>query len=122
MPSVNVVFYREDDGSVPVADWSARLLRKAKIKCVERLERLKQIGHEIRRPEADYLRDGIYDLRVRFQSLHYRLLHFYHGRTTIVLAHGLTKERMVPVREIEVALARKARFEADPDSHTRHEV
>ena len=27
-------------------------------------ERLAQLGHELRRPEADYLRDQIYELRI----------------------------------------------------------
>jgi hypothetical protein len=32
--------------------------------CYLRLERLREMGHELRRPEADFLRDGIYELRV----------------------------------------------------------
>jgi phage-related protein len=122
MPSVKVVFYREDDGSVPVAEWLGRLPRKARIKCVERMHRLKQLGHEMRRPEADYLRDDIYELRVRFQSVHFRLLYFFQGRTAAVVAHGLVKEREVPKGEIEIALRRKARFESDPARHTSEET
>jgi hypothetical protein len=32
--------------------------RKAQQKCLARLKRLEDLGHELRRPEADYLRDG----------------------------------------------------------------
>jgi hypothetical protein len=59
MPRTNVVFYREDDGSVPLLEWIARLPAKAKAKCRVRIHRLRAEGHELRRPEADYLRDGI---------------------------------------------------------------
>jgi len=65
MPETNVVLYREDDGSVPVLEWLDSLEPKAVDKCTVRLERLKELGHELRRPEADYPRDGIYELRGR---------------------------------------------------------
>jgi hypothetical protein len=37
---------------------------KALDKCTVRIERPQEMGHELRRPEADFLRDGIYELRV----------------------------------------------------------
>jgi hypothetical protein len=88
MPQIEVVFYRDDDGSVPVLDWLDRLDDRARAKCVVRIERLKELGHELRRPEADYLRDGIYELRIRLQSVSYRILYFFHGRTAAVLARA----------------------------------
>jgi hypothetical protein len=35
-----------------------------------------------------------------------------------VLAHGLVKERAVPPVEIERAIERRHRFQADPETHT----
>jgi hypothetical protein len=35
-----------------------------------------------------------------------------------VLAHGLVKERTVPPADIERAIERRRRFEADPETHT----
>ena len=51
--------------SPPVVEWLEELPAKALQggKCLARLERLEQLGHELRRPEADYLRDDIYELR-----------------------------------------------------------
>jgi len=43
---------------------------------------------------------------------------FFHGRTAAVLSHGLVKEDRIPPGEIDRAIARKARFEADPEAHT----
>lgn len=64
MPKIAVVFYQEDAKTVPVLDWLDHLPAKAQDKCRLRIERLRDLGHELRRPEADYLRDGIYELRV----------------------------------------------------------
>ena len=93
---------------------------KVQAKCLLRVERLREMGHELRRPEADLLRDGIYELRVNLQGIHYRILYFFHGSVAAVVAHGIVKERAVPPMEIERAIARKRRFEANPAKH-RHE-
>jgi phage-related protein len=122
VPNIPVVFYRESDGTAPVLDWLDTLPAKAQDKCRIKIERLCELGHELRRPEADLLRDGIYELRIGLQGINYRILYFFHGRTAAVLAHGLVKERVVPSREIDVALARKRRFEQDPKRYTYEEA
>src|SRR5882724_3485481 len=113
--TVEVVYYQEDEATVPTAIWLAKLPAKALRKCLARLERLEQLGHELRRPEADYLRDEIYELRASYNRVHYRMLYFFHGRAAVVVSHGLTKEQAVRPREIESAILRKQRFMADPD-------
>ena len=80
MPKISVVFYQEDAKTVPVLDWLERLPARAQDKCRVRIERLRDLGHELRRPEADYLRDGIYELRVGLQGMNYRMLYFFRGR------------------------------------------
>ncbi len=113
-----IVFYREGDGSVPILRWLEKLPLKARDKCLVRLVRLEQLGHELRRPEADYLRDGIYELRASYRVKHYRMLYFFSGQAFAVVSHGLVKQRIVPPQEIEKALRRKRKFEADPETHT----
>ena len=74
----------------------------------------------LRRPEADYLRDGIYELRVKVQGVNYRMLYFFHGRVAIVLSHGIVKqEAAVPLTEIERVKPRKLAFDANPRLHTQ---
>jgi hypothetical protein len=104
VPRTRVVFYCEADGTAPVLDWLRSLPPKAQDKCVVRIERLAELGHELRRPEADLLRDKIYELRVGLQGQNYRILYFFHGATAAVLAHGLVKERAVPPADIERAI------------------
>ena len=80
-----------------------------------------QFGHELRRPAADYLRDGIYELRAKQGHVQYRILYFFHGREAAILAHSLTKEDVVPAADIERAIKRKRMFESTPRKHTYEE-
>src|SRR5436190_24160525 len=124
MPRTQLVFFKEDDGTVPVRDWLLdlrRRQRRAFAKCVVRIRRLAELGYELRRPEADLLRDGIYELRARDGSVNYRILYFFHGRNVAVLAHALTKEGRVADREIDVALRRKEAYEQNPEAHVYEE-
>ena len=43
MPPTDLVYFRDEDGAVPLLDWLA-------------------LGYELRRPEADMLRDGVHEL------------------------------------------------------------
>ena len=79
------------------------------------------MGHELRRPEADFLRDGIYELRASRRGVHYRILYFFHGAMAAVVSHGVVKEGAVPPNEIDRAIERKRRFEANPARHTYRE-
>ena len=103
--------------------WSGldQLPVKVKAKCLLRVERLRELGHELRRPEADLLRDGIYELRASLQGVHYRILYFFHGAVAAVVAHGIVKESAVPPKEIDRAIERKKRFEANPAKHRQSE-
>jgi hypothetical protein len=118
LPPVRVIFYKEDDATVPLIQWLESLQKRPREKCFEWIERLMTFGHELHRPYADTLRDGIHELRVRFRSVNYRMLYFFHGNTAVVLTHGLTKEKDIPDKEIDRSVGLKKKFEANPESHT----
>jgi hypothetical protein len=118
VPETRVILYREADGTVPLLQWLDELSAKVREKCLFRIRRLAALGHELRRPEADYLRDGIYELRVGLRGQNFRMLYFFHGSVAAVLSHGLIKEDRVPLKEIDQAIARKQAFEANPVAHT----
>ena len=94
---------------------------KAWANCRARIVLLSQAGYELRRPAADFLQDGIYELRAKQGHVQYRILYFFHGRNVAILAHSLTKEDVIPQVEIERALKRKRAFETDPQEHTYEE-
>lgn len=122
MPSTKVVFYREAEGTVPLLQWFDELSTKVQDKCRLKLERRRDLGHELRRPEADYLRDGLYELRVSLQGRQYRMLYFFHGTIAAVVSHGIVKEQTVPPKEIDRAVKRKEQFVHDPQRHTYEEM
>ncbi len=117
MPAVHVLLYKEDDGTIPILEWLDRLPSKVQDKCVARIKRLRDLGHELRRPESDYLRDGIYELRLRHQTVNYRVLYFFHGTSVVVLTNGLSKEKQVAPGEIDKAIVLRKRFDTIPVSH-----
>lgn len=120
MPQTAVYFYRDDDGSVPVLDWLLELQtrnERAAKKCFALLKLLREMGSELRRPRADMLRDGVYELRTEVGSVNYRILYGFVGKDVAVLACGLTKEKSVPAQAIDRAAERVAKYRQHPDRH-----
>lgn len=118
MPKIDVVLFAEKDGTCPLLEWMDNLPFKAQDKCIVKVERLREKGHELRRPEADYLRDKIYELRAALQGIQYRMLYFFH-KNLGVISHGLIKAgETVPPKEIDLAIERSKKFRKSPSRHT----
>lgn len=119
MARVEILFYCEANGRAPLAEWFDQIRPTARARCLAHLKHLEEMGHELERPGAALLRKGIYELRVKDERVHYRLLYFFYGRTAVVVSHGFVKkEARVPETEIKRALRRRALFEANPELHT----
>jgi phage-related protein len=121
MPTTEVRVYRDANGEVPLQEWLNDLEarhRRAYVKCLARILELAENGRQMRRPNADYLRDGIYELRVRVGRVNYRILYFFSGKDVVALSHGLTKEREVPTEEFETAISRMKLVKRDPKTYT----
>lgn len=121
MPATEVRAFRGEDGKVPSQDWLDDLERrepKAYAKCLARILELADKGYEMRRPHADFLRDGIYELRASFSGIHYRLLYFFFRKGAIAVSHGTTKEDKVLPKEIDLAVTRMALIKKHPDKYT----
>jgi phage-related protein len=121
MPRTDVLFYQDDKSSVPVLEWLDSLPRKVQNKCYVRIERLEELGHELRRPESDLVEQGIHELRIRFQSVNYRMLYAFHEKAAVLL-HGLTKEKEIGAGDLKIALSRLNEFRKDPNMYTYSEV
>ena len=117
MPKTEVIIFAEENGSSLLLKWLDQMPPKVQDKCIVKIERLAELGHELRRPEADFLRDVIYELRISFRGINYRILYFFQGSQAI-LSHGLRKESEVPPREIDFAISHKKLFETDPLKYT----
>ncbi len=115
---VQIVLYQEADGTCPVVEFLHEVPERVRAQARERLALLAERGHQLRRPHAAYLEDGIYELLWHTGRVQYRILYFFHGRTAAILAHAITKENVVPPADLNRAKRRKTNFHADPTSHT----
>ena len=125
MPKTQVVFYQDENGTAPVLEWLKSMIkkdRKGYANCVAKIRQLASTGYELRRPAADYLRNGIYELRAKHIHIQYRILYFFDGQNIAILAHAITKDTdRVPIVDIERAIERKRQFEENPNIHTYQE-
>lgn len=121
MPETEVLIFAESDGSSPFLIWLDKQPPKVQDKCIVFIERLEEYGYELRRPQADYLSDGIYELRIKRQKTNYRILYFFHENRAVI-SHGFMKQRdKVPEKEIEIAIKNKTKFLTNPEKHTYQE-
>lgn len=121
MPKTKVVFYQDASGECPVLNWLKALKQRnaaAYAHCVAKIKLLEDFGHELRRPAADYLRDGISELRIRHGNIQFRILYFFSGQNVTILAHSLIKKSSaVDKQDIERAIVRKENYLKSPILH-----
>ena len=108
--SFRLEFYRTADGNEPSLEYVRRQVKAHRAKIGRALQYLEDLGHQAKRPLADYLRNQIYELRIPVDRHQHRLLYFFHRREIIVVTVGFLKnEGKVPPSEIE--RARKYRLD-----------
>lgn len=122
MPKTKIVFYQDADGTCPVLEWLKKLKQRnaaAFANCIAKIKLLEDCGHDLRRPAAAYLRDGISELRIRQGNVQYRILYFFAGQHVAILAHGIIKKTSaVEKRDLERAIARKENYLRSSNIHT----
>lgn len=118
MPRTTVLIYQEEGKTVPLVAWLTRLEEKARVRCLACLDLLAEQGHELRRPAAENIGGGLYELRVKFHHVNLRMLYFFHGKSAAVVSHGFAKEKRIPPSEIRMALKRMKKFQENPKLHT----
>jgi hypothetical protein len=118
MPRTEITIFKDDDGSIPLVDWLQQQNEKVQIKCLARIEELQERGYELRRPTADLLERGIYELRTKYGTVNYRILYAFHGQNAVLLSHGCTKEKRIPQKEIDRAVENLNKFKRNPGAHS----
>lgn len=118
-------FYCESNGKVPALDFLRELKisdKKGYVNCLSKIELLEEYGYKLERPHAAYLRDKIYELRVRSFHSQYRILYFFYKQNAIILTHGMVKKvRKVSPQDIGSAVLKMCQFLENPDLHTSKE-
>lgn len=104
MKAFEIEFYIDHRDKCPVEDFINSLETKAQLKIAALLNLLEKEGPDLRRPHADFLQDGIYELRIPYRKNQFRLLYFFMIKNRIILSHGFNKKVWrVPSREIAKA-------------------
>lgn len=88
-----IIFYEKPNGRCPGKEFLDGLSPKNDLPFIVRmLNLLEEFGNELERPHVAYLRDDIWELRVKTRSGQYRFFHFYFAGKTIVITHGYHKK------------------------------
>jgi len=118
MPQADIRIYQDSDETVPLLDWLDSLPDRAKDKCGAVIGRLADFGNQLRRPDCDYLSNGIYELRARAGNVHYRVFYSFVGKQVVLLSHDCTKRKKVPNKEIKRAIENLRKYRRNPKAHT----
>ena len=113
MPQTDIIFYREGEKLV-FREWLLGLPVPAQSKCLNYIRLLESMGNDLRRPHADFLRNGIYELRPTSQNVNYRILYAFVGKQVAIVSHGIAKTAKVPDVEINRAIERVKRYRSSP--------
>lgn len=104
----NIWSFVDERGCSPVREYLSGLPLKERAKVHAYIDELRRQGHNLRRPMADYIGHGIYELRPGAN----RVFYFFFMRDGAVLLHALRKKtNKLPKGDIELCLKRKQRIE-----------
>jgi len=104
-----VYYFVDKNGANPVKGFIDSLTQKEQAKVYAYICELKKQGNNLRRPMADLLRDGIYELRPKDN----RVFYFFYLRDRAVLVHAIKKHvKKVPESDLRIAIRRKDETEA----------
>ena len=100
----HVYFFIEKDGSSPVEKFIGELTEKERAKVRAYIKILREFGHNVRRPIADYLKEGIYELKPQA----HRVFYFYFMKDSVVLLHMIRKRTdKIPPNDLSLCIKRK---------------
>lgn len=104
-----VYYFIDERGNNPVRAFIDSLSIKEQAKVFAYLDELKNQGHNLRRPMADYLGNGIYELRPKRN----RIFYFFFIKENVVLVHAIRKRtRGIPKSDLELCIKRKTMVES----------
>ena len=104
----NIYYFLDERGESPVKEFIKALSQDERAKVFAYIAELKNKGHNLHRPLADYLGQGIYELRPKAN----RIFYFFFLKNSAVLIHAIRKKTdKIPNRDLELCLKRKSEVE-----------
>ncbi|MGA2297954.1 MAG: type II toxin-antitoxin system RelE/ParE family toxin [FCB group bacterium] len=108
---LKVIYYKTKNGDCPVKEFINSRDIKNRQKIASIIDYLQELGINLPRPYADYLRDGIYELRIKLSGDETRTLYFFCYENYIILSHSFIKNtNKIPKAEINKAIKLKNDF------------
>ncbi len=108
MPTFEVNFYKEPDGSKPLGMFVKSLDVKLKAKVVANLHLLEEFGNQAREPLSKSLGDGLFEIRTIEGSDIVRIIYFFDSERIIIATNGFVKKQQkTPTSEIDLAKRRR---------------
>lgn len=109
---MEIIFYEKENGEIPVKDFLNSLDIKMRKKAIGQISILNEYGRTLREPYSKYIKDGIFELRIKFASDISRIFYFFYIGDKAVLTNGFIKKtQKTPEKEIEKALEYKSDYE-----------
>jgi phage-related protein len=107
-----VEFFEKENGRCPVEEFLAELSPKKDLPYIyNSLKQLEEHGNLLRRPHVDYLKDDIWELRVKTINGNFRFFYFFFDKDKIIITHGIKKKTAaVNPKEIDRAKEYKAGY------------
>ena len=104
---MEIKFYEDTAGRVPVIKFLDSLDIKMRQKMLRSIQALQDMGISLRMPLSESLDDGIFELRAKTGTNISRVMYFFVVGDRAVLTHGFIKKtQKIPARELKVALQR----------------
>ena len=107
-----IELYETESGKVPVYDFIKGLNKDMRSKAFHDIEVLEQYGNTLREPYSKYIKDGVFELRIKYASDISRIFYFFYVGNKIILTNGFIKKtQKTPIKEIEKALSYKKDYQ-----------
>ena len=101
---MEIKFYKDEDGRIPVREFLDSLDIKMRQKMLRSIQALQDMGVNLRMPLSESLDDGIFELRAKVGTNISRVMYFFMIGNQAVLTHGFIKKtQKTPPRELERA-------------------
>ncbi|MBM3253962.1 MAG: type II toxin-antitoxin system RelE/ParE family toxin [Candidatus Omnitrophica bacterium] len=104
----NIYYFIDERGYNPVKEFIKSLSLKERAKIFAYIIELKNQGYNLHRPMADYLGNGIYELRPKDN----RIFYFFFLKDNAVLVHAIKKRtKKIPREDLKLCIKRKMLIE-----------
>jgi phage-related protein len=108
MPELRIDYFRTAGGHKPVREFLDELPDLPKAACEQVIEYL-ETGEIDQRPRhRDHLGDGLWELRISFQGMQYRIIYATDSNVATLLSGFIKKTPQTPQRQLDIARKRLA--------------